>query len=243
VLREREPMRPLPPPRYEDPAAQPPFEDVPLVSQRPPEQRMFVEAYRGVGSPRISLFVNRSLEGAGMARGNGDYLRPGEYDEVEARSIDYQAIETIMTDWIASNGQVTVISPTMVRQRLGDQQVKELQEGRPQALREVAEQLETDVLIQVQARPTKQTQRGLEVRIIAEALNTRGGESIGRAVVDVPPPLEKTQINEYTRFLARKLMDDMSENWRSAPPARPARDAAQPDGAPARPTSPSDGDR
>jgi hypothetical protein len=148
------------------------------------------------------------------------YLRPGQYDEANARAIDYEAIETIMTDWIASNGQVTVISPVMARQRLSDEQVRELQEGRPQALSELARQLDADVLIQVQARPTRQTRDGLEVRILAEAINTRGGESIGRAVVDVPPPLEKTQINDYTRYLARKLMDDMSETWRAAPPAQ-----------------------
>src|SRR5205807_1960747 len=101
----------------------------------------------------------------------------------------------------ASNGQVTVISPSMARQKLTAEQVKDLQSGRPRVLREIAEQLGTDVLVQVQAHPTQQTREGLKVRVIAEALNTRGGESIGRAVVDVPPPLGKLQINKYTRFL------------------------------------------
>jgi hypothetical protein len=278
-LREREEMRPLPEPSYEDPATRRPFEDEPLVTQRPPEQRAFVESYRAVGSPRITLFVNRTLEGKLVpvnpddplvsverrqrakgditvertdierrgyrrsddvrergdrfeSRGDGGefresldvYLRPGQYDEAQARSIDYEAIETILTDWIASNGQVTVISPVMARQRLSDEQVKEMEAGRPQALREVAQQLDTDVLIQVQARPTRQTRDGLEVRILAEAIDTRGGESIGRAVVDVPPPLEKVQINDYTRYLARKLMDDLAENWRNAPPQQQRRD-------------------
>jgi hypothetical protein len=84
---------------------------------------------------------------------------------------------------------------------------------------ELVEQLQADVLIQVQARPTRQTRYGLEVRLIAEALNTRGGQSIGRAVVDIPPPLEKTTINKYTRFVARKLMDDMTGTWNNAPVA------------------------
>jgi hypothetical protein len=271
MIREHEAMRPLPPPAFGDPSLQPPFDDPPLVSQRPPEQR--------VGSPRITLFVNRTLQGQLVPvnpddplltlertrRASGDltlertetdrrywddrqqrtdrfeargpaeyrdtfdvYLRPGQYDEVHARSIDYEAIENIMADWIASNGQVTVISPIMARQRLTDQQVRELQEGRPQVLSEIAQQLDTDVLIQVQARPTRQTRHGLEVRILAEAINTRGGESIGRAVVDVPPPLEKMQINDYTRYLARKLMDDMSVTWRSAPPPAARRDDRSP---------------
>ena len=67
----------------------------------------------------------------------------------------------------------------MARQRLTDEQVKELQEGRPQMVGEVAQQLDADVLVQVQARPTRQTAQGLEVRVVAEAINIgRGGQSI-----------------------------------------------------------------
>jgi hypothetical protein len=239
-----DPVKPMPPPPEREQEFQPPFDDVPIVSQRPPEQPAFVDAYRRVGSPRITLFVNRTLEGniipvnpsetahpdlfgsrsnpAGETKSPAIYLHPGQYDEVSARALDYEAVENIMTDWLAANGQVTIISPSMARQRLSDQQVKELQEGRPTALSEVAQQLGADVLIQVQAHPTKQTSQGLEVRIIAEAMNTRGGASLGRAVVDVPPPLLKTTINRYTRFLARKLMDDMTQSWLApAPPPAP----------------------
>jgi hypothetical protein len=60
------------------------------------------------------------------------------------------------------------------------------------------------------------------VRLIAEAFNIEGGDSIGRAVVDVPPPLEKRQLNKYTRYIARKLMDDMTYAWSTAGPAGPA---------------------
>ena len=250
---ERDEMKPIaPPPQQEAADIRPPFDDAPIVSQRPPEQRAFVDAYRAVGSPRITLLVNRTLEGSIIPasnepgvhaslppqRSSGDpaasgvnYLQRGQYDEVDAKSLDYQAIETIMTDWLASNGQVTVISPTMARQRLTDQQLKELQEGRPTALSEIAQQLGADVLIQVQAHPTKQTSDGLEVRVIAEAMNTKGGQSVGRAVVDVRPPLAKTSINRATRFLARKLMDDMIQAWSAPPPE--GRRAEQPrDGAP-----------
>jgi hypothetical protein len=249
---ERDEVKPLPPPQEPRADVGPPFVDAPIVSQRPPELRAFVDAYRGVGSPRITLFVNRTLEGNivpvngtdpdvraevrrrsskdGDYRGTAEvYLRRGQYDEVDAKSLDYAAIETIMTDWLAANGQVTIISPTMARQRLSDQQVKELQDGRPTALSEVARQLDADILIQVQAHPTKQTSDGLQVRIIAEAMNTKGGQSIGRAVVDVPPPLEKTTINRSTRFLARKLMDDMIQTWSAPPPA----DMRRPDESPA----------
>jgi hypothetical protein len=251
----------------------PAFNDVPLVNQRPPEQRAFVDAYNRVGRPRITLFVNRTLDGNiipanprrpnlsveetrtattgvtvdksenwgyGNYYGGGGgqsndrfestgpgeyrqsvdvYLKHGEYDEVQARDLDYVAIENVMTDWIASNGQVTVVSPTLVRQKLTDEQVKALEEGRPQVMREIAEQLDADVLVQVQARPTRQTGQGLEVRLVVEAMNVRGGESLARVIVDMAPPLDKTTINKYTRFLARSLMDDMTETWTPPVPA------------------------
>ncbi|MBC8105219.1 MAG: hypothetical protein H7Z14_01400 [Anaerolineae bacterium] len=224
-------MKPLAPPPDQSREFRPPYDDAPIVNQRPPEQRAFVDAYRQVGSPRITLFVNRTLEGTIVPSSGRDtrdpvneYLQPGQYDEANAKSLDYQAIETILTDWLAANGQVTVISPTMARQRMTEEQVRELQEGRPVALREIAQQLDADILIQVQAHPTKQTRDGLEFRVISEAINTKDGQSIGRAVVDVVPPLEKTTINRSTRFLARKLMDDMIQTWSAPPP--PARERA-----------------
>lgn len=253
ITRRDDGMKPLPAPQDPYTAADvPPFDDPPLVSQQPPEQPAFLEAYRRVGSPRIVLFVNRTLEGRIVPvtpesplrnpdqprrdpfggeyrddryeprppvdpRESDVYLRPGEYD---TRSIDYEAIETIMTDWLSCSGQVTIISPTMARQRLTDQQVREIQEGRPQALSEIAQQLDADILVQVQARPTRQTQQGLEIRVIAEAMNIKGGQSVGRAVVDVPPPLVKTTINRYTRFMTRKLMDGMIGSWLVMPPPK-----------------------
>jgi hypothetical protein len=259
TARRADPVKPLPapPPQYSAIDMLPGYDDVPLVNQRPPEQRGFVEAYHRVGRPRITVFVNRTLDGqivpvdpggTRVGRDPGDvfartergtdnrsrddvYLEPGQYDEVEARAMDYETMETILTDWLAANGQVTIISPDMARQRLTDEQVRDLQSGQPQVLRDVAKQLGTDVLVQVQARPTRQTVDGLEVRLIAEAFNTDGGDSIGRAVVDVPPPLEKRTLNKYTRYIARKLMDDMTYAWAGgaafAPDDRGAAEAPQ----------------
>jgi hypothetical protein len=175
--------------------------------------------YDSYGNYHASASDKFSSKGAAKYTESTDvYLHPGEYDDAQARSLDYEAIENIMTDWIASQGQVVVVSPTVARQRLSDQQVKELQEGRPQMLSEVAQQLNTDILIQVQARPTRQTGNGLEIRLVAEALNTHGGQSLARATVDMEPPLDKPQINKYTRFLARKLMADMTATWSAPPP-------------------------
>ena len=265
-------MRPLPPPVRRSGYDAPPFDDPPLITQQLPEAPAFVDAYQAVGRPRMTVFMNRTMEGqlipvnpqqplasieyrrqatTGMSierterrtnergyrydtRDSTDrfettgpaeyreslevYLPPGEYDEATARSLDYEAMENTLTDWLAAGGRVTMVSPSMARQRLTDEQLKELQEGRPKVLSEIAEQLNADILVQVQARPTRQSRERLEIRVIAEAINTRGGQSIGRAFVDVPLPLEKTQINYYTRYLARKLMDDMTGSWSSPQP-------------------------
>lgn len=176
---------------------------------------------------------DRTVESTGSFKSDGPssvtdtfekYLAPGEYDEVQAKNIDYSAIELAITDTLAANGKVTLVSPMMARQRLSDQEVKELQEGRPQVLREIAEKLDADVLIQVQARPTKQTSQGLGVRVLVEAINTKGGESVARSFVDVDPPLDKPQINKYTRFLARKVMYGLAGSWNAmseAPTTQP----------------------
>jgi hypothetical protein len=155
-----------------------------------------------------------------------------------AKSIDYTAMENILTDVLACQGAVEIMSPTVARQRMTDEQFKDFQSGRPRATRDIAQQLDTDVLIQVSAQPTRQTPEGLEIRLVGEALNVKGGQQVGRAVVDVPPPLEKATLNRYTRFVARKLMADMTQNWTStearpgAQPERPAPPAERPAPAP-----------
>src|SRR5262249_9587484 len=133
------------------------------------------------------------------------------------KSLDYEAMENILTDWIASNGQVTVVSPTLARARLTQAQIAKLEAGEALVLADLAQRLDGGIFIQVQAHPTRQSY-GPAVRLVAEAINVRGGQSLGRAVVDVPPPLDKNQLNKYTRFIARKLMDDMTGAWLSGPP-------------------------
>ncbi|MGE5611606.1 MAG: DUF6175 family protein [Bacillota bacterium] len=148
-----------------------------------------------------------------------EYLRPGEYDEVSAKSIDYGMMETLLTDWMSADGQVSVVSPLLAQKKLTEQQIKDLQDGKEAAMQQMAEQLDADVLIQVQARITRQTPQGPSVRILVEAMNTRGADSLARAAVDMDPPLDKRQLNKYTRFLARKLMDGMAATWSQPAPA------------------------
>ena len=171
----------------------------------------------------------RSFETSGPAQYTNKtevYLKPSQYDEAQAKSIDYELIENLITDNLSVDGQVMLISPIASRQRLTDTEIKELQEGRPQMLGEIAEKLQCDVLIQVTAHPSQQTSDGLGIRLIAEAFNTKGGQEIGNAAVDISPPLVKTKLNANTRFVSRKLMDGMTRVWTTmaaqAPPPLPA---------------------
>jgi hypothetical protein len=209
-----------------------PFHDAPLVVDTPPEAKAFVDVYRQVGKPRMVIFVNRGLDGQILpvvdpgkyTTANETYLRPGQYDEAKAKQIDYEMMEVLLADWMSADNKVAIISPTTVHRQLTEQEQRDLQAGKPQALTDVGKRLDADVLIQVQAKPTRQTlDGGLELRVIAEAINIKGGESLARAAVDVQPPLDKVQTNRYMRFLARKLMDGMTTTW-SAPSAPAKKD-------------------
>jgi hypothetical protein len=242
VVIEHDPAKPLP--NQEPPVG---FDDVALVNQRPPEQRAFVDAYNRVGRPRIAVFVNRTMQGeivpvtrSAPAQGGGQAdpfaaqgtaesrefaqanTRSGQQPEPQAQDIDYAAVETILTDWIANNGQVMVISPTAMRQKLSPEQVRDLESGRSAVLGDVAQQFGADVLVQAQARPTRESFQGSQIRMVVEAINIKGGDSIARSVVDIAPPLDKPQINTYTRYVARKLMDDMIGAWSNMQPASAA---------------------
>ena len=158
------------------------------------------------------------------------YLAPGAYDEADARTLDYQALESILCDWLSAGGQVHLISPDYLAEHLTTADVAALSQGKPVAMDNLAEKVGADVLIQVQAHPTRQAGGELQVRLVAQAMNIQGGEAIGTAVVDVPLPLDKVQLNDYTRYMARKLETDMIAAWETyaanpAPP-RPAQSAS-----------------
>jgi hypothetical protein len=91
----------------------------------------------------------------------------------------------------------------------------------------------------VQAQPTMQTEGGAQVRMVAEAVDLKhNGASLARAVVDVPPPMDKQQINKYTRYLARKLMDGMIVTWQASGAAQGNPPAVEVHPGPALPPTP-----
>jgi hypothetical protein len=205
-LREYEPAKPMPEGRTSMSEGPRPFNDEPLLVDVPPEARRFVEAYRQVGRPRIAVIVDPTI----------------------GPSIDYSMMELLLTDWMAADGQVTIVSPNVARSRLSKDQVKAAEGGNADAVRDVA-----DILLHVTSGPTQQRQVR-DIRILAEAMEVRGGDSLARAAVDMNPPMSKPKLNDYTRFLARKMMDGMATTWSMPPAEQPEAPAApvNPQGAP-----------
>jgi hypothetical protein len=188
----------------------PAYPDQPLVTQQLPEQQEFLAAYERVGRPRIAVLVNRTPDSA------GPFVLP-DGRQVQASAIDYEDLETMLTDWLAAGGKVNIVSPGLIRQH---------QESKNTGATTADD---ADVIVQMQISPTRQTRDGIAAaRMVGEAFNTRGGQQIARAVVDVPPPLDKVQINQYTRYVARKLMDEMTSSWESMGRAAPPPAAAPP---------------
>jgi hypothetical protein len=126
--------------------------------------------------------------------------------------IDYESMENILTDWFAADGQVELLSPTE-NHRFNNGRGDGGQATRSSA--PPAARNGPDVFIRVRAQQTRQTRDMPAVRLVGEAVNADDSRSIGRAVVDVPPPLDKPQLNKYTRFLGRRLMDQMTNTWRA----------------------------
>ncbi len=207
---------------------QPTYGDPPIVDQPPPEQAWFVNAYNQVGRPRLAVFVNRTLQGYVISYPTGGtYLAPGEYQDSDLAARDYSEIDSSLSDCFAARVQVTLVSPEFIRTHLTQGQIQNLQAGHSQSLNDVSQATGADVLIQVQARPARRDGQ-LVVALIGEAINIRGGESIAHASVEMPAPLSRIELNNYTRFLTRKLMQDMVNTWTNSPPPGQSAPATQP---------------
>jgi hypothetical protein len=148
------------------------------------------------------------------------YLHPGQYDDADLQGLDYQEMESLLTDWMGCSGHVALIAPDFVRSKLNDQQLGDLQAGKANGLNDVAQATQADILVQFQAHPVRRG-GGIVVLLVGEAVNVRDGESISHASVEMPTPIDRYELNNFTRFLARKLIHGMVQTWSSAPPPPP----------------------
>jgi hypothetical protein len=212
--------KPLPQQDTESEPPPPAFGDPPLVDQRLPEEAWFVGTYNHVGRPRIAVFVNRTLAGSLMGEYDNStpgYLQPGQYDDASLATLDYEEMESLLQDWFSCDGQVTLISPDFIRSHMTDQDVAALQAGKASGLDALSKSTQADVLVQVQAHPVRRNDQ-VVVLLVAEAINIRGGESLAHASVEMPTPIDRYTLNNYTRFLTRKVIHELTNAWNAPVP-------------------------
>ncbi len=211
--------KPLPPDgyMYGQPAGQPMPQGGQQTLGNPSieNEDAFVAAYQK-RSPRIMVFVNRTIEGEPLSKDNLDDVIRGQNipSAIGATSVDYDMMEASLVQFFDNSGKVRVVDSAAARQKLNREQLLRIENADPAANQLLATELKQDVLIQVIAAPTRQAASGQPaVRLIAKAVSTTDARTLGTAMVDMPLPMSKTNITIYTRYLAGDLMGQMAKKW------------------------------
>jgi hypothetical protein len=191
-------QKPLPADAYGPPVtgANPYGEHVPL-----PDEPAYVQAYQAQHQPRIMVEVIQTP----TTSTNAPQL--GASDE------DFTAIQISMIDYLNANGQVDIQDPTMAQRVLDRESFLRLQNGDTQVLPLLKQELQTDVVVVVQAAPTAQATIGTALRMLVSVVSTTDGRVLGADYVDMPLPMSKTNINLYTSYLADKVMQKLTAVW------------------------------
>lgn len=179
--------------------------------------------YGGAGSSASSTVTQKNDKSSFESGGPAEYTKtssikvaPNKLDEIGATRDDYDMIELSMVDYMDANGKVYVKDSEAARAKLDREKILRIENSDPAAIRLLNTELQTDILIQIKATPTKQSQWGDKaVRLNAKATSVTDGRYLGAAFVDMPLPMTKTNINVFTRYLAGKMMEQMTTKWAS----------------------------
>jgi len=144
-------------------------------------------------------------------------VAPDKYDEVGATKDDYEMIELSIVNYMDAGGRVQIKDADAARNKLDREKILRLENGDAAAWRLLSTELQTDILIQVKAVPTRQASSGAAIRLMCKAVSTTDARNLGTAVVDMPLPISKTNVNVFTRHLAEKMMQQMAEKWSGNP--------------------------
>jgi hypothetical protein len=180
----------------------------------------FVQAYVARRSPKIMVFVNRTIQGDPLPKdGLEEILRVTDRQMAPDANInDYAMIEASLIRYLDNSGKIQISDSDAARARLNREQILRIENGDPAAARLLATELQQDVLIRVTAVPTRQSSSGQPaVRLVAKAVSTTDARVLGNAFVDMPLPMGKTNINVFTGYLASELMGSMSQKWMQPP--------------------------
>jgi hypothetical protein len=176
----------------------------------------FVQAYVNRRSPRIMVFVNRTIQGDAVPQENLQQLVNSQ-QVPSANSADYDMIEASLVRYFDNSGKIQVKDSESARSKLNREQILRIENGDPAANRLLSVELQQDILIRVTAMGTQQASAGPSIRLIAKAVGTTDARNLGTAFVDMPLPMTKTNINIFTRYLAEELMGQMGQKWALPP--------------------------
>ncbi len=172
------------------------------------------------GSSLSNANSNTSSNNSFSSQGPAEYdkvtstkKQADKYDNIGASAEDYGLIEASIVKYFDNSGKVNVEDAEQARAKLDREKVLRIENGDAAAERLLSTELQQDILIRVTATPTSHATVGPAVRLIAKAVNTADGRSLGTAFVDMPLPITKTNVNLYTGYLSSELMGDMAKKW------------------------------
>jgi hypothetical protein len=213
-------QKPLPPEATGEYPGGPNGPVLPVTHQPLPEEDNFVKGYQAARSPRIMVFVNRTIQGdvlppdnlAALVQQPNGQPANGKYDNIGASRTDYEALELSLLNFMSAPG-VDIRDSALLRSKLGREQTLRLENNDRSVLPLLEQELQTDILIQVSATPTSHASSGQAVRMLAKAIRTTDARVLASDYQDLPLPLTKTVINVFTRRVAENLMVGMANVW------------------------------
>lgn len=182
-------------------------------------------ASAGMGSSSTEVSNKGTTDKSSFTSGGpADYTKstvvrvaPGKTDEIGATPEDYELIEMSVVKYFDNSGKVQIRDSEAARAKLDREKILRIENNDPAAVRLLATELQTDVLIRITAKPTVHSSWGRAVRLMAKAVGTTDARNLGTAFVDMPLPITKTNVNIYTKYLADQLMMEMAKKWLNPP--------------------------
>ncbi len=210
--------KPLPPEATGEYPGGPNGPPVVITHQPLPEEDNFVKAYQAARSPRLMVFVNRTIQGdvldkVELAQASQQGVAGGgKYDAIGASRTDYEAIELSLLNFLTAPG-VDIRDSEVLRSKMNREEVLRLENNDRSVVPLLKQEFQTDILVQVAATPTSHAASGSAVRMLAKAIRTTDGRVLASDYEDMPLPMSKTAINVFTRQIARQLMAQMANVW------------------------------
>ena len=173
------------------------------------------------GSSASTNNINRNTSSSFTSGGPAQYSASTSVmtapDTFGLTGADYQAVEMSITQYFNNSGKVDVRDSEAARAKLDREQVLRIENGDSAANRLLATEHLADVIVHITASPTTQSAYGRAVRLNAKAVGTTDGRLLGVCSLDLPLPLTRPIINDFTRHMTEELMKQMAIKWAVGP--------------------------